>query len=77
MENGEVGDLGSLCLRLGAITNHIFYQSFLSVKTIFHRKKATSSIHNSNNKTSAFLEDNHHTLVYSTEALCVFAILSQ
>ena len=53
---------------------------FLSVilvsKRIVHRKKATNSIHNSNNQTSAFLEDNHHTLVYSTEALCVFAILS-
>lgn len=41
------------------IANHIFCQSFFSVKLIFHRKKQLIQF---TTQTSAFLEDDHHTL---------------
>ena len=61
-------------LRLGAVTNGVFSWSFFSVKTISHRRKAANP--QLTNQTGAFLEINHHTLVYSTGARCEFAFLS-
>ena len=63
-----------LCLHLEAITNSVFSRSFLSVKMISHRRKAANP--QLTNQMGAFLEINHHPLVYSTGVGCESAFLS-
>lgn len=70
----NLGILEFLCLRLEAITNGVFSRSFLSVKMISHRRKAANP--QLTKQMGAFLEINHHTLVYSMGVGCEFAFLS-